>query len=230
MVKKLIDDRSSQPMQGFLFNLRRPIFADRRVREAISYGFDFETANRQIFYNQYQRTTSYFQNTELAATGLPDQDELAVLEPFRGQIPPEIFTRIYQPPITEKGQFRKNLRIALSLLRQAGWELRKGVLTHRQTNQPFTFEILTNDARMEAVVLPFVKNLSLLGIEAKFRFVDDAQFVERVQNFDFDMTIGGIRQSESPGNEQREYWGSQAASQPGSRNQMGIQNHRSLMN
>jgi microcin C transport system substrate-binding protein len=211
-------------MQGYAFNLRRPLFQDRRVRQALGYAFDFEWSNRTLFYGQYTRARSYFDNSELAANGVPQGAELQVLEPFRGKIPDEVFTTEYQPPTTDgSGNLRDNLRKASELLRAAGWTIDPGTkkLVNAQ-GQPFEFEILLIDPVYERVTLPFVKNLERLGVTAKVRTVDTSQYKKRMDDFDFDMVIDRWLQSLSPGNEQRSYWGSASADQPGSRNSLGL--------
>ncbi|HEX6111312.1 MAG TPA: extracellular solute-binding protein [Geminicoccaceae bacterium] len=209
-------------MQGFAYNLRRPMFQDHRVRRALAYAFDFEWTNRTIMYGQYDRTESYFSNTELAAEGLPDAAELELLEPFRDQLPEEVFTEVYQAPSTEdEGGIRQNLRTALRLLGEAGWSVEGGRLVNAQ-GQPFRFEILLNGPSFERHTLPFIRNLERLGIQATVRAVDPAQYQNRMDEFDFDVVVASFGQSLSPGNEQREYWGSEAADIPGSRNVIGI--------
>jgi microcin C transport system substrate-binding protein len=209
-------------MQGFVFNTRRPLFQDPRVRHALAYAFDFEWTNRTIMYGQYDRTESYFSNTELAAEGLPSEAELALLEPYREQLPAEVFTEVYQAPSTDgEGGIRQNLRTALRLLREAGWSVEGGKLVNGK-GEPFRFEILLNGPSFERHTLPFIKNLERLGIEASVRAIDPAQYQNRLNEFDFDMVVGTFGQSLSPGNEQREYWGSEAADIPGSRNIIGI--------
>jgi microcin C transport system substrate-binding protein len=210
-------------MQGFAYNLRRPLFQDPRVRRALAYAFDFEWSNRNLFYNQYTRTRSYFDNSELASQGLPSKEELAILEPLRSQIPPQVFTEIYAPPVAgDPEKLRDNLTKALALLQEAGWIFQDRALVNAKTGQPFKFEILLSDPTWERIVLPFVGNLKRLGIEASVRTVDSAQYENRVRNFDFDILVQSWGQSLSPGNEQREYWGSQAADLAGSRNVVGI--------
>lgn len=224
IVKEEIKHEDPQGMQAFVFNIRRPIFEDRRVREALNYLFDYEWTRANLSYGLYQRTKSYFANTELAATGLPSPAELKLLEPFRGQIPDEVFTKPYEPPKSDaSGNIRGNLRIALGLLKEAGWELKNGKLVNAQ-GQPFRFEILLVQADMERIVQPFVRNLERAGIEAQIRVVDSAQYQNRTDNFDYDMIIERFPQSLSPGNEQRDYWESSRADQPGSRNAIGIRN------
>ena len=210
-------------MQGFVFNTRRPIFADRRVRYAIAQAFDFEWANRVLFYSAYKRAGSYFENSDLAAEGLPSADELKLLEPLRGKIPDEVFTTPYHPPSAGNlGAVRGNLLKARDLLDQAGWVIRDGRRVNARTGMPLTFTILLDNPSMERVALPFVANLRRLGIDAGVRTVDTSQYQNRLQDFDFDMTVGVWGESLSPGNEQRDYWTSQAADRPGSRNLAGI--------
>jgi microcin C transport system substrate-binding protein len=168
-------------MQGFVFNIRRPIFGDPRVREAIAHAFDFEWTNRTLFYGAYARTRSYFSNSELASTGLPGPAELAILEPFRGQIPDEVFTKAYAPPTTDgSGNLRDNLRIAFDLLKAAGWVIKDRRLVHEKTGEAMAFEILLSQANWERIALPFAKNLERLGIQAKVRTIDTAQYQKRM--------------------------------------------------
>jgi len=224
LIKKLvIPNALPSPMQGYGYNLRRPLFQDPLVREALAYAFDFEWSNANLFYGAYTRTRSYYDNSELAATGLPQGDELKILEPFRGQIPDEVFTKEYNPPkYTDKFTLRDGLREALGLLKKAGWTFKGEQLVNDKTGQPFKFEILLDDPQMERVTLPFVQNLKRLGITATLRTVDVSQYEQLMINFDYDMAVVVIPQSLSPGNEQREFFGSAAASQPGSQNQLGI--------
>ncbi|MGC2856813.1 extracellular solute-binding protein [Novispirillum sp. DQ9] len=211
-------------MQGFAFNLRRPLFQDARVRQALAHAFDFEWSNQNLFYGQYRRTGSYFDNSELASDGPPGPAELALLEPLRGTVPDDVFTKVYEPPSTQAaGGLRANLRIAMALLKEAGWEVRDGALVNGQTGQPFVFEILLSSPTWERISLPFAQNLKRLGIQANVRTVDSAQYENRMNSFDFDMAVTVWGQSLSPGNEQRNYWGSEAAGQEGSQNYAGIQ-------
>lgn len=208
-------------MQGFAMNLRRPLFADARVRQALALAFDFEWSNKALFFGAYTRTRSYFSNSELAATGLPDAAELAVLNPYRDQLPPEVFTAEYQPPETDgSGNIRDNLRQARDLLKAAGWELTGEKL--QKDGQEFALEIVANSPAFERILLPFAANLQKLGIAASIRTIDNAQYVKRMQEFDYDMTVVVIPQSLSPGNEQRNYWMTKAADTPGSNNLIGI--------
>ena len=221
--KEVIPNRNPAAMQGFGYNLRRPLFQDPRVRQALAYAFDFEWSNKNLFYNSYTRTRSYYDNSELAATGVPQGDELKILEPFRGQVPDEVFTTEYNPPKYDgSGEIRDGLRKALALLKDAGWSFKGEQLVNDKTGAPFAFEILNDDPAMERVELPFLQNLKRLGIKATIRTVDVSQYEQRMIGFDYDMTVVVIPQSLSPGNEQREFFGSAAADQPGSQNLLGI--------
>ncbi len=223
--KEQIPNQLPSGMQGFGFNLRRPIFQDPRVREALAYAFDFEWSNKNLFYGAYQRTRSYFDNSELAATGVPQGQELAILEKFRGQIPDAVLTTEYDPPKYDgSGNIRDGLRAALKLLKEAGWTFKGEQLVNDQTGQPFEFEILLDNPQFERIVLPFVQNLKRMGITARVRTVDTAQYEKRMETFDYDMTVVLFPESLSPGNEQREYWGSRAADEQGSRNLLGVKN------
>lgn len=223
MIKASIEHNRSTGMQGFAFNTRRDIFKDRRVRHALAYSFDFEWSNKNLFYGQYARTRSYFDNSELAATGLPSAAELKLLEPLRGQIPPEVFTKAYAPP-TSGGprEIRKNLRAAGKLLDAAGWPIKGRQRVNVKTGKRLEFEILLVSPLFERIVLPFAKNLEKLGVKATVRTVDSSQYVRRLDTHDFDMVVGNFGQSLSPGNEQRSFWGSKAADIEGGRNIMGI--------
>ncbi|GAB4256525.1 MAG: extracellular solute-binding protein [Deferrisomatales bacterium] len=223
VIKEEIPHRIPTGMQGFVMNTRRFVLADRRVREAMAYAFDFEWSNKNLFHSAYTRTRSYFSNSELASSGLPGPEELAILERYRGRVPEEVFTREYRPPSTDgSGKIRKNLREALRLLRQAGWELREGRLVHRETGRPFEFEILLVQPDFERIALPYTQNLAKLGITARVRTVDPTQYQNRLEQFDFDMVVAVFGQSLSPGNEQRDFWKSDKADVPGSRNLAGI--------
>ena len=215
--------KNSQGMQAFVFNLRRKKFQDRRVRLAFNYAFDFEWTNRNLFYGQYTRTSSFFSNSELAAKGLPKGRELELLQQVKDKVPPEVFTREFKNPVNDTPrQRRANLRRAMQLLREAGWRLdTRGVLRNAR-GEPFTVEFLLVSPAFERVVLPYAENLKKLGIQVRVRTVDSAQYLRRVQNFDFDIIVASWGQSLSPGNEQLNYWGSAAADRPGSRNFTGI--------
>jgi len=210
-------------MQGFAYNIRRDIFRDRKVREALAYAFDFEWTNKALFYGQYTRTESYFSNSELASRGLPDGEELQILERYRGRIPDEVFTTEYHPPKTDgSGNNRANLRKGAGLLAEAGWEIANGTLTSKESGKALSFEILLNNPAFERITLPFVQNLERLGVKARIRTVESAQYQNRMDDFDFDMTVEVFGQSLSPGNEQREFWSSATADIRGSRNTIGI--------
>ena len=210
-------------MSAFVMNIRRPVFQDRLVREALGYAFDFEWTNRNIFFGQYTRTESYFSNSELAATGLPKGEELEILERYRGRIPDEVFTTPYRAPSTDgSGWPRDNLKRAFALLAEAGWVVEDMKLVNAETGRQMTFEILYASPDLERIVLPFIHNLQRLGIDVRPRFVDPSQYVNRLRSFDFDMILAGWGESESPGNEQRSFWGSNAADSPASRNLVGI--------
>jgi len=215
---------SSGRMQGYVLNQRRDKFQDPRVRQALNYVFDFETMNRTLFFDKYKRIESYFAGIDLASSGLPEGKELEILETVRDKVPPEVFTTPFKLPVNDTPQaFRDNLRKALALFKEAGWELKGNKLVNAKTGQPFTIEFLESDPSFERVVAPYIQNLKRIGIDASLRIVDTAQYVARVNDFDFDVVSTVIAQSHSPGNEQREMWGSAAAKTPGSRNLMGIQ-------
>jgi microcin C transport system substrate-binding protein len=221
--KEVIPNQNPAAMQGFAYNLRRPLFQDPLVRQALAYAFDFEWSNKNLFYGSYTRTRSYFDNSELAATGVPQSDELKLLEPFRGQIPDDVFTTEYNPPKYDgSGEIRDGLKRALVLLKQAGWNFKGEQLVNDKTGQAFQFEFLNEDPQIERIALPFIQNLKRLGITATLRTVDVSQYQRRMDDFDYDMTVTVIGQSLSPGNEQREFFGSAAAGQPGSQNLIGI--------
>ena len=220
-----IRDESGTGMQGYVFNTRRAMFADARVREALAYAFDFEWSNSTLFFDQYARSESYFSNTELAASELPDERELALLEPFRDQLPEAVFTTVYEAPATDgSGELRNNLRIAFEMLQEAGWEVDRATrkLVNTETGQPMRFEILLINPAFERITGPFLRNLERLGIDATMRTVDTAQYQNRVEAFDFDMVVSVWGQSLSPGNEQRDFWSCAARDTNGSRNHPGI--------
>ncbi len=221
--KQSFEMRDVGRMQGFCMNQRRTLFADRRVRYAIAHAFDFEWSNRNLFFGLYERIDSYFFPTELGARGLPSPAELAILEPYRDRLPPEVFDKAYEPPKSDgSGWPRANLEKALALLAEAGWVVRDMALVDAETGQPFRFEILLVSKSFERIVLPFKHNLERLGMEVRVRLVDQSQYINRMRSFDFDMTTQIIAQSLSPGNEQRDYWSRESASREGSRNWAGI--------
>ncbi len=209
-------------MQAFAMNLRRPLFQDARVRQALVEVFDFEWLNANIFSGLYARTTSFFSNSELASRGLPEGKELAVLQRFRGRVPEGVFTAEHRLPATDgSGNNREGLRRALGLLREAGWTVRDRRLVNAQGSR-FEFEILLQSPSFERVALPYVQWLERLGVAARVRTVDPAQYQVRMDAFDYDMTVLSLGQSLSPGNEQRDYFTCEKARQNGSRNISGI--------
>jgi microcin C transport system substrate-binding protein len=222
IVKEEIPNTRPAGMQAFIYNTRRPVFQDKAVRKALAYAFDYEWSNKQFAYGVYTRTDSYFENSELASTGLPQGQELAILEKYRGKIPDEVFTKTYAPPKTDgTGNARENLRIAAKLLDDAGWKTGKDGIRVKN-GQRLEFEILDGSPIFERWVLPFIKNLERIGVKANFRVVDTAQYQNRVNGFDFDMITSSFGQSDSPGNEQRDFWGSAKADMQGSRNYIGV--------
>ena len=220
--KQLIENENPQGMQGFVFNTRKKIFKDKRVRKALSYAFDFEWTNKNLFYNAYKRTNSFFENSELASSGLPSTKELEYLNPYIDVLPKDLFTKEYNPPKTDgSGFMRKNLQKATSLLSNSGWKLVDGKLNNN-LGENFEFEILLVSPAFERIVLPFKDNLEKLGINVNIRTIDSAQYQNRLDSFEFDMIVSTFSQSLSPGNEQRNFWSSNAAKTNGSRNFIGI--------
>lgn len=223
IIKEELPHQRTAPIQGYAYNLRRDLFKDVRVRQALAYAFDFNWSNRNLFYGQYSRSRSYFGNSELEARGLPEGDELEVLEKYRGRVPEQVFTEEYNPPDTQgDGRIRDNLKVADDLLKDAGWEIKGKERVNSATGQKLTFEILLVSPAFERITLPFAKNLERLGVNANVRTVDSAQYLKRTETFDYDMVVLAAGQSLSPGNEQRDYWGSAAAAIEGSRNLIGI--------
>lgn len=228
VVKEEITLRQVNGMQSWAMNIRRPKFQDVRVRRALNYAFDFEWANQNLFYGQYIRSRSYFNNSDMEAKGLPSPAELALLEPLKDQLPAEVFTTEYTNPVNDSPQNRrKNLREAAKLLAEAGWQVTqdggKSILKNAQ-GETLTIEFLLDSPLFERVALPYQQQLELLGIGVTVKTVDSAQFERRTQTFDFDIMVGSWGQSLSPGNEQREFWGSESAKRDGSRNYVGIAN------
>lgn len=214
----------TQSMQCFVLNLRRAQFQDRRVRQAFSLAYDFEWANKNLFYDQYARVGSYFEGSELAAPkALPEGRELEILNEVKDGVPPEVFTEIHQNPANDTPDaMRGNLRKAVMLLKEAGWEVKNGVLTNVKTGQAMTVEFLLVSPLFERIVQPYLRNLERLGIRGTIRLVDSAQYTRRLDGFDYDIVVGNFAQSESPGNEQRDFWGSDAADREGSTNLIGV--------
>lgn len=217
-------NRSSGNMQAFALNTRRDQFRDARVRNAFNWAFDFEEMNKQLFYGQYSRINSYFAGTELASSGLPEGQELAILETVRDKVPAEVFTKPYRNPVGgDPEAVRANLRESMRLLKEAGYEIKDRKLVDA-SGKPVTVEILVQDPAYERIALFYKPSLERIGVTTSIRIVDDAQYENRKRKFDYDIIIDSWGESLSPGNEQREYWGSQAADAPGSRNTIGIKN------
>jgi microcin C transport system substrate-binding protein len=217
-------NRSSGIMQAFAMNIRRDKFKDPRVRRALNYAFDFEEMNKQIFFGQYTRIASYFEGTELAARGLPQGRELEILETVRGQVPAEVFTTEYKNPVGGSPEnVRNNLREGMRLLKEAGYEVKDRKLVG-PNGAPLEIELLSYDPSFERVMLFFKPSLERLGLTVNVRSIDATQYENRLRSWDFDIIVSSWGESLSPGNEQREFWGSQAATRPGSRNLVGIAN------
>jgi microcin C transport system substrate-binding protein len=218
-------NRSSGIMQAFALNIRRDKFRDPRVRRALNFAFDFEEMNKQIFFNQYKRVSSYFDGTELASSGLPEGRELEILETVRANVPSEVFTTAYTNPVGGSPEaVRDNLREALRLFKEAGYEVRDRKLVDAKTGTQFALELLDEDPSFERVMLFYKPSLERLGIAVSVRTIDPTQYENRLRTWDFDVVVSSWPESLSPGNEQREYWGSQAAGMAGSRNIIGIKN------
>jgi microcin C transport system substrate-binding protein len=219
-------NRSSGVMQAFVPNLRRAKFKDPRVRRALNYAFDFEEMNKQIFYGQYKRISSYFDGIdELMATGLPQGKELEILETVRAEVPPEVFTTAYTNPVGGSPEaVRDNLREALRLFKEAGYEVRERKLIDIKTGAQFSLELLNSDPSFERITLFYKPSLERLGIAVSVRTVDPTQYENRTREWDFDIVTNSWGESQSPGNEQREFWSSKTADIAGSRNITGIKN------
>lgn len=214
---------NSAGIQGFAMNTRRPLFADRRVRLALAQAFDFEWMNRQVFYGQYARSPSYFTNSEMQARGRPGPDELALLEPLRDKLLPEVFNDAPDPPDTvAPATLRDNLRRALALLREAGWTVADDGLLRNAKGEPFAFEVLSYSKALERIAVPWVRNLEKLGIQARLRVTDPVLFQKRLDEFDFDVTVVSMPASQTPGNELLERFSSASADEKGSDNAPGI--------
>ena len=217
--------RNSGSMQAFAFNTRRDKFKDPRVRRAFNFAFDFEEMNKQVFFGQYKRISSYFEGTELASSGIPEGKELAILDTVRDKIPADLFSKPYTNPVGGNQEAnRNNLREALALLHDAGYEIRNTKLVNIKSGETFRFEFLVDDPATERFVLFYKPSLERLGMIVDVRVVDSAQYENRLRQWDFDIIIASWGQSLSPGNEQRDFWNSQAADRPGSRNLIGIKN------
>jgi microcin C transport system substrate-binding protein len=228
IIKKDFPHQRTAGMQGFIFNIRKSLFRDRQVRKALNLAWDFEWYNKNLAYSAYSRSDSYFDNSELGSRGfLSDagQEERAILHKYKQYLPSELFKNVYIPPSTDGSGsrgIRNNLKKAGKILKLAGWKIQNGVLVNSSTKKPFKFEILLVQPAFERMALPFARNLKRLGIQANVRIVDSAQYQARIDSRDFDMIVGAWGQSQSPGNEQRDFWSSRAAIEKGSRNSVGI--------
>jgi microcin C transport system substrate-binding protein len=212
----MLPDERPSGAQGFFINTRREPFKDKRVREALDLAFDFEWSNKNLFFNSYKRTQSFFENSEMKATGLPGPDELKLLEPYRDRLAPEVFGEPYSPPVTDgSGRNRDNLRRAKELLDAAGYG---------EGGKVLDLEILSFESGFERIILPYIDNLKRIGVNASLRSVDPAQYERRMKAFDFDMSIERYGLRLTPGVELKSYWGSAAARMDGSFNLAGIEN------
>jgi microcin C transport system substrate-binding protein len=222
--KESIPNAGVARMQAFAFNLRRKQFQDPRVRRAFSLAFNFEELNKNLLFGQYTRVGSFFDNSELKASGLPQGRELEILKEYEKDLPPEVFTTEWKNPVNEtREDMRKNLGEAVRLLKEAGWELKDGA-QRDAAGEPFTVEFLLPSESLQRHIALYISNLEKIGIKANVRIVDPAQYERRETSFDFDIIVDGFPQSLSPGNEQRDFWGSAAADHEGSRNTIGIKN------
>jgi microcin C transport system substrate-binding protein len=225
VVREEFPNRSSGVMQAFALNIRRDKFRDVRVRRALNFAFDFETMNQQLFFGQYKRIASYFEGTELASSGLPEGRELEILETVRAEVPAEVFTTPYSNPVGGSPEaVRRNLREGMKLLKEAGYEVRGGKQVDSKSGAPLEIELLSEDPSFERVLLSYKPSLERMGLTVSTRTIDPTQYENRLRNWDFDVVVASWGESLSPGNEQREYWGSHAADMPGSRNVVGIKN------
>lgn len=223
--KEAIPVQRVAPMQAFAFNLRRKQFQDPRVRHAFNLLFNFEEANKKLFYDLYVRVGSYFENSELQSKGLPEGQELEILNTVKDQVPPEVFTTEWKNPVNkEQGDFRKQQQAAMKLFNAAGWKLGPDRQLKNEAGEQMVVEFLIDSDTFQRIILPYVKELEVFGIKASVRVVDSAQYKQREDKRDFDVIVDNFAQSISPGNEQRQFWGTDAADKDGSRNTMGIKN------
>jgi len=223
VIKREFTSTAIEGMQAFVFNMRRPRFQDSRVREALTLAYNFEEQNRTQFFGLNKRFSSYFERSELASSGLPQGQELEILEEFRDQLPPEVFTEEFKLPVYDSPQSeRQYLREAVRLFNEAGWEIQSGRMISKETGEQFRIEFLGASPTAEVITGGFMANLRKIGINATLRIVDTSQYIQRVQSFEFDAITARFPQSNSPGNEQRDYWSSEAADIPGSQNVIGI--------
>ncbi len=222
IVKNTFKHQNNEAIQGFVFNTRLSIFSDKRVRQALTLAFDFEWANRMLFYNQYKRANSYFSNSELAATGKPSKAEIRLLEPYRQLLDPKVFQTVWQPPkTTPPDSLRNNLRKAQKLLKSAGWNYQDGALRNAKGNA-FSFHLMLSSKAFERIAASYARNLAKLGIEMDYRIIDQALYRRKLQTFDFEMTTMRYAQKQSPGNELINRWHSSSADVEGSSNHAGI--------
>ena len=224
IIKEELKHKNNAGMQGFVFNTRRELFKDKRVRRALTLAFDFNWSNSMLFYNQYTRCDSYFSNSELASSGLPKGKELSLLNRYRKDLPNEVFNKVWAPPSTNnEGDLRKNLIEASALLKEAGWIVKDGVLQNNKGKR-FEFDVLLAQKGFERILAPFAYNLRKLGIVLHYRTVDVSLYIRRNRTFDFDLMVSSYPQSQSPGNELYNLWHSSSANEEGSRNLIGINN------
>ncbi len=222
IVRKSLKHRNNAGMQGFVFNTRRELFKDARVRRAMTLAFDFDWSNKNLFYNQYTRCDSYFSNSEMASSGIPQGEELALLNRYRAKLPKKLFTQAWVPPKSPDSlALRKNLIMARDLLEEAGWQIKDGRLTNEQ-GRVFEFDFLLAQKGFERILAPYAHNLAKLGITMNYRTVDVSLYIKRQRTFDFDMMVSSIGQSQSPGNELFNVWHSKSATQEGTNNIAGI--------
>src|SRR5690606_25290106 len=225
VIKREFQQGGVQQMQAFVFNMRLPRFQDRRIRKALTLAYNFEEQNRLQFFGMNKRLSSYWENSELASRGLPEGKELEILEPFRKDLPPELFIEEFELPVFDsRTAERDNLREAVKLFDEAGWAIKDGRMVNKQTGEQFKIEFLGGSPTSEVIAGGLIQTLRRLGIDASLRIVDTSQYVQRYQAFEFEAITAGFPQSETPGNEQRDYWSSKAADSPGSRNVPGIKN------
>ncbi|HBG34213.1 MAG: hypothetical protein A2X70_06060 [Alphaproteobacteria bacterium GWC2_42_16] len=220
---KEISNKVPQGMTMLVFNTRKPLFKDRKVRQALTEAFDFQWVNKNLFFNSYKRSLSYFSNSDMASSGLPEGDELALLEPFKDKLPPEVFTKEYRLPISNgSGQDRRMIAKADQLLKEAGWVIKNGKRVNVKTGQPFEFELLLSDVAYERSALALQRNLKSLGLKMTIRTVTPSQYQQRASRYEYDMMSVIIPETESPGNEQRDFWMSSYADLPDGRNFAGV--------
>ncbi|MGQ2907512.1 MAG: extracellular solute-binding protein [Aliihoeflea sp.] len=223
VIKREFISGGIQHMQAFAFNMRQPRFQDRRVRQALTLAYNFEEQNRLQFFEMNERFSSYFERSELASSGVPEGQELEMLEAHRDALPPELFTEEFKLPVFDTPQAqRDNLREAVRLFDEAGWAIQGGRMVNKESGEQFRIEFLGSSPTSEIITGGYIANLRRLGIDATLRIVDTSQYIQRYQAFEFDAVTARFPQSESPGNEQRDYWSTQAADAEGSRNVPGI--------